>query len=283
MIIDAFLWAGEYDMALLRLLTLEPVVDHFIAVVCTRTHQGQLVEELPDFRDLINRFPNLHGHTVEPSMRMFRQGEWWERRESERGGAGSPWYQQIESQHRDAIADAVRAFTTDSDAIVMASDVDEIPDAGLVRALATPGFVCDQIPWWAFGMRFHSTALNLLHPQQPWWGTTVSRLADCRPQEMRDARTTIGTETATMVAIPAEHSSSVHLSWMGSDEERARKLATFSHAELVGQFDPVAARAHHLHPNGEALRLLAPEEVAALSWPSPLVDDSFAPPESWSA
>lgn len=290
-LLDVVLFAGERDMLELRLRTVGCAVDAVIAVACTKTHQG----DDADVEGITNAFYSAvlkanmprptHLHWVEPQLNLYDGtiGRTYVRPKDERGPAGSFWFQKVEQAHRNGCADAARWWSTDEDTIVCVSDVDEIPDVDMLQTLAR-GWVCDQSPWWTFPMRMHSTALDLLHPQQPWFGTTVSRLKDLRPQEMRDARTTIGLPNQSILPVGSDlsHSRSVHLSWMGTDEERATKLRTFSHAEHA-DWDHARGRAEQKHINGEQLVRFTDEQMAELWWPVPIADGSFVVPESWRA
>lgn len=275
MIVDAFLYAGERDMLELRMRTLRDVVDAFVIVQCNRTHQGDRIGSWGDYwaeGDLSADWPWLQrpwlSHLVEvPPLPA-----------GERGGAGSAHYQVIERQHRDGISAALERVIGSPcltpDTVVMVSDVDEIPDPTIVEHLAA---FCDgntATGWVVLQQRFHSTAIDLLHPHQPWLGTCAARMKDLAPQAMRDAR---GDYTKMAHCAPGGW----HLSWFGTDEERQRKLDTFSHAELRDTFDPTAARAHRRHSNGERLTELTPDEIRKLDWPAPIVDESFRVPAHW--
>jgi hypothetical protein len=283
MLVDVFLYAAEDRMLDLRVKTLEHVVDRFIGIVCERTHQNQewdfgvAVEQL--------REQGADVFVFEPSQKLERgpggaKGPIvWTREPSQRGPAGSPWFQHVERQHRNAARTALESRNiTSSHHLVMVSDVDEIPDPHVVGDVLSildvlpPGraATCEQ--------RFHSGALDVLHPQQPWYGTVICRASDVMPQLQRNARTTIGERHQEITPIPK---AGVHLSWFGTDAERQWKLDSFSHAELRGKFDPAAARRTLTHSNGEELRRLSLAEMQRLWWPRPLLDGSFDPPRHW--
>lgn len=289
-VIDACLFAGEADMLELRLRTLAPVVDHCVVVACTMTHQG----EPADREFIIAGFVRAYAaaaraprvvpaslHWVTPSRVLERQsGRLMERAPAERGPAGSPWFQHIEKQHRNAVADAVAEVTDNPDTVVMVSDVDEIPDPVVVDPLrAWPGTGHEDMRL-VFAQRFHSGALDMLHPIQPWWGTCVSRLEGMNAQQHRNDRSTIGMPDGGQNVIVWDRGG-WHFSWFGSDTERERKLRTFSHAELVGKLDVIEARKQNLHSNGEQLIAITAAESELLDWPAPLIDGSFPVPACW--
>jgi hypothetical protein len=291
-IVDAFLYAGETDMLELRVRTLGTIVDLFVPVICARTHQGDPVD-LPAVHESIDVAVGrvADAGTVSEFGDRRRRGlvshgfHFYATRwsiapyvvnpepipDGSRGGAGSRWYQFIERQHRDGIVRACDAAAVPADAVVCVSDVDEIPDP---RAIAGLRGRVDDGDWFVLEQRFHSTALDLLHPQQPWLGTTVTCRAALEPQRMRDAR---GDRDLTGQVSHGGW----HLSWFGTDVERSRKLDSFSHAELRDLFDPAAARQHLVHANGEQLRHLHVGEIGRLDWPAPIVDGSFPVPDHW--
>ncbi len=291
-LVDACLFAGEGDMLELRMRTLAPVVDHFCVVACTMTHQGEVADREQITSAFIATMIRVTGdglrvHAnlawVEPSRILERRRAILERPADERGPAGSPFFQHIERQHRAGVAAKVAEVVNgDPDTVVMVSDVDEIPDPAVVVHLRAWPVGGPQGPQahdrLVFAQRFHSGALDLLHPIQPWWGTCVSRLQGMNAQQHRNDRTTIGTPHQNVIVTDR---AGWHFSWFGTDEERDRKLRTFSHAELVGKIDVRAQRRQHVHANGEQLISLTVEDSELLDWPHPLIDGSFTPPPYW--
>lgn len=279
-VIDAFIWSGaarEYGMLDLRLRTLSKAVDAHVAVTATLTHQGEPVPEhgfpmIPDRGDgfVIERV-SFYRVEVDPLP------------DGDRGGVGSPHNFRIENQHRAGVTAALDwaatpplTLTADDtwstigpDDVILVSDLDEIPDPAtldrIVELVDLHGVV--GVP-----MRMHGFALDYLHPATPWVGTTAARRRDLDPQAHRDRR----------FALPRA-GSGWHFSWFGTDAERAEKLDSFAHAELRGKLDVAAAYEQGYHANGEQLRRLSVDEMAALRWPEPMVDGSFKPPASWYA
>jgi hypothetical protein len=269
MIIDAFLYAGETEMMELRLRTLDHVVDRFIPVQSTVTHQGQPIPASFLAYPIGPDIPACDPPRVIP-IAAYPEGA--------RGGADSPLYQQVERQQRDGVRQAVLdVLGTDAGhtPIVMVSDVDEIPSPDAVADLEELlELIAPPTGWLVLEQRFHSSHLDWLHPQQPWLGTCAARLTDLRPQAMRDAR-------GQRDRIGQVYDGGWHLSWMGSDEERQLKLDTFSHAELRGRYDPAASRALRRHANGEQLIPMTLAEIGTETWPAPIVDGTFNIPPDW--
>lgn len=240
MIIDAFLYAGEVEMAELRRRTLGPYVDAQVAVSASLTYQGA---QAPLY-DAPRGVPGVRV-VVDPSPEPFG----------------------IEAQHRSGLPQVVAAcLLPPLDAVLLVSDVDEIPDPTTldeIAAAAKAGPV--QVP-----MRMHAFALDYLYPLR-WWGTTASLFDEADPHRQRSVQR----------AIWPEAGHGWHLSWMGTPAQRARKLATFSHPELADvDLDECWRTATHV--TGHPLRRLAADEMAALDWPAPLFD-GFDTPEDWRA
>lgn len=297
MIVDACLFAGEHEMLALRLRTLAPIVDRFVVVACTLTHQAEPADRaLIDaaFQAAVRQAhvdPHVGLHWFEPSLLLQREGRLTMKRPAgERGPALTPWFQHIERQHRNAVADCVRcnladvppeASVPDPDEVIVAvSDVDEIPHPmAVAKAEATLSGVRPQLDRLVLAQRFHSGALNLLHPMQPWWGTCVSHLEGMNAQQHRNDRSTIGTPGQNVIVVER---GGWHFSWFGTDAERQRKLDTFSHAELRGRYDPTHGRQAGVHSDGQPLHRIDRADAArALDWPVPLTDGTFVPPSWW--
>lgn len=265
MIVDAFLYNGEVEMLELRVFTLAEHVDLFMPVVCSLTHQG-----LPTDLDAATRLPTLVGIGWEYKPKVHRPYVMRPARgfpRVERSVAGSPWFQLIERQHRAGIWYACNELGLAPTDIVLVSDVDEIPNPDVIPSVMAGGEV--QV----FEQRFHSDKLTLLHPQQPWYGTTVSNWRDCNPHDARQHRA----EMAETPGATIPHGG-WHFSWFGTDEQREAKLHAFSHGEIVGHYDPKLGREHGIHSNGEVLRHI---NLADYDWPKPMLTDTFDIPKEW--
>lgn len=240
MIVDAFLWNGETEMGELRVQALGAHVDRMIAVSCTLTHQSDLAPKIP---------PPGGVEWLTADAIPIPDG---------RGGQGTPYYQWIERQHRNAIVQL--AHSCGARDVVLVSDVDEIPFPATLPAITTAALhePC------AVPMRMHGFAVDYLYPAG-WVGTTASTVAALAPQAHRDWR----------YKLP-KAGDGVHLSWMGTLAEKQRKLESFSHAELH-DLDVEQCFTTATHANGEQLTRLTRGEVLALDWP---VAD-FTPPATW--
>ncbi len=256
MLVDAFLYAGEGDMAELRRDTLTGHVDRMVAVSCTLTHQGDPAHLEPPP-------PGIAWAVVEGernpdgTANFYVEGE--HRRAVPRSIERYSFY--VEGELRRSVPSAVGGWPDGT--VLLVSDVDEIPDPATLpevtaRARQTPV---------AVPMRMHGFALDYRYPG-PWRGTTACLLDGTDVQVLRERKSD----------LPAA-GSGWHLSWLGDSEYRHRKLATFLHTELAG-LDVDACWREGTHANGERLVRLTREEVAALDWPAPLFD-GFDIPASW--
>lgn len=241
MILDVFLYAGERDMAELRVQTMRDHVDTMVAVSCNLTHQSKLAHNYP---------PPSGCEWVIVEADPIPDG---------RGGHGTHWYQWIERQHRDGMRQAVVGASARD--LVLISDVDEIPDPTRLGELEK---VAQETPV-AIPMRMHGFALDYLYPR-PWRGTTASLVCDLAPQAHRDWRHRL-----------PEAGGGWHLSWMGDLDEKRRKLESFSHAELA-DLDLEDCYRNARHANGEQLIRIDPDDYF---WPAPMFDTFTPPPSWW--
>lgn len=158
MIIDTCIFSGEIEMLEFRMAILGPVVDHFIVVENTYTHQGEKRE----------------CSIIEPTNRVTT--------------VLTDFYsndpRSIETSQRDSIKDACSRFD-DSD-IVILSDVDEIPSRESVieaQGVLLPR-TCD--------LDFFYYRLNYLRPENcSLMISTVGHLRKIGGQLLRDLRGSI--------------------------------------------------------------------------------------------
>jgi hypothetical protein len=253
-------------MAELRYRTLRDVVDRFVPVVCSLTHQGVPVNlgEMTRLPDVMRDDDKVVEPFVVVPARTFNAGKG--------SVAGKPFFQLIERQHRAAVWTAIwTRVKPEVDDVVMVSDVDEIPDPDYVTEFYSALEQWNDHPF-VVAQRMHSDRLTLMHPHQPWYGTTVSRWHNCDPHRQRHGRD-------IMIEQGFTSGAGIHLSWFGTDEQRAWKVHAFSHGEVAATYDPTVGRQFGIHSNGEILdRVAFPGD---LWWPKPLTDGSFDIPQEW--
>lgn len=208
LIVDAFLFGGETDLLKIRLDYLSPVIDQAYAVQSDTTFTGE--ERKPvywlEWCKIVGdgNTQRFRAHLVkgeEIEKRVYPKDAW--RRE---------WYQ------RNAIVDALDEWDIPDDAIVLISDVDEIPHREAVKALAERGLQHGEIA--AFKQDFYYYNVNTKHPD-PWYGTkaaTARTVRELSPQAIRR------TMNVSFVLEPGGG----HYSYFMTPEQVQVKLASFA-------------------------------------------------------
>jgi len=198
MIIDSFIFSNELDMLKLRLNYLNPVVDKFILVESSVTHSGQTKplyfeenKHKPEFAEFLHKIEHIILNDL--------------------NGASHPWgYSWTrENTHRNAIIQGLKSVP--DDALVMISDVDEIPRLEKVGQVG--GYV----------QTFLYYYLDV-HTGQPWVGTvcdTAKNVLLKTPQKYRDER----------FMMDKVQNGGWHISFFMSPEEIQAKIQNFAHQE----------------------------------------------------
>lgn len=163
MIVDAFTFYNEIEMLKLRLEYLDPFVDCFIIVESTMTHRGEpkklyFSEHEMDFKPWLHKIKHV---IVEDNP-----------------NDKNPWSR--ENHQRNCIIRGLDGI--DDDAIVMISDVDEIPNPLVVKE-------CDTA--YSLNMITFNYSLKFIQTFEKWFGTVVTRKKDVMeksPQYFRDNR-----------------------------------------------------------------------------------------------
>lgn len=201
-IIDGFIFYNELELLEVRLYELEPVVDKFVLVEASHTHQGG---EKPLYFDENKSWFQRYNiqHIIVPTKHPVRPT------------AQEVWENEI--FQRDQIA---QGFTDFRDDIAMVSDVDEIPSREFVETLRKGR----RIPL-KLKQRMSYYFMNTVSPQMPWYGTTIvpSPVAkQVTPQKLRDC--------IHDPSMPSAESG-WHFSYLGTPEFIADKLKAFTHSE----------------------------------------------------
>lgn len=205
MLVDAFTFFNELDLLELRLAEMYDVVDLFVLVEAARTFTGRpkpLVYQAHRARfapwaDKIKVVSLVHFPDTAPDA--------WAR----------------EAVQRNAILMGLNGVP--DDALVMVSDVDEIPRAGAVRAAANVAGEGFQV---AFEMRHSLYHVNNVCYTMTWSGTQMATAGHVRrltPQGIRDRR-----------HVPAYlvHDAGWHFTGLGGVERLGEKIRSFSHTEV---------------------------------------------------
>jgi beta-1,4-mannosyl-glycoprotein beta-1,4-N-acetylglucosaminyltransferase len=196
MIIDCFIFYNELELLKKRLTYLSPVVDKFVIVESTVTFRGTPKELY--FEKNRSTFSEWEDKIVHVIVDDNPTGE-------------NPW--EREHFQRDCIKRGIKDF--DDDAIVMISDVDEIPNIKYIT-LPHESDIC------SFNMVAFQYSLEYVQELEPWFGTILTRkgiLTQASPQELRDRRW----------AFPFYRNAGWHFSSFGDETFIANKIRHFSH------------------------------------------------------
>lgn len=270
LIIDTFPINNELDMLAMRLETMDPAVDFFIAVEADVDHQDHpkpfhISEHLSRFdawsdKLVVVRATGMPTHAEDPD----------------------PWARELAQREyvHDGLLEIDRRVGLDADTIILHGDVDEICRPTFVRNVrpkppARPTVLPDRTldtGFVSFVQRGHFFAVDWLHPE-PWGGTVAGTLAQVarigKFHKMRNLRNW---------NVSVLHDSGWHFSWLGGKEAAQRKLGSFCHPEVaertaVGLADDRYLR-EGLHLDG---RKMAPVDVND-EWPAFIVERR-CPPE----
>lgn len=203
MLIDTFIFYNELDLLELRLEVLDEYVDKFVLVESEVNHIGE-------------RKPLFYAEN------KARYAKWNDKiihvvvsEEEMPGGQGlHPLVR--EDYQRYAITRALAEFP--EEALIMMSDVDEIPDMTKIRWEHLPHVACTVHMW----LYIHS--LDWISTDEPWFGTVITTLALFRkvgPFYLRNNRW----------SFPSYRFAGWHLSYFGGSKMVQNKLRTFSHSQ----------------------------------------------------
>lgn len=200
MLIDGFMFYNEFDVLELRLELLDRYVDRFILVEAELNHKGDPKELF--FQNNKERYAKwLHKitHIVVTAEESPKDRNCWSR----------------EKYQRDCV---LRGLTdVDPSAIIMISDVDEIPDLTKVPFEKLPHLIC------SVHMFMFEYSLDYMFTGEPWYGTVITNVETFKkfgPNHFRDNRW----------KFPAFQFSGWHLSSFGDGKHVWNKLTTYAHA-----------------------------------------------------
>jgi beta-1,4-mannosyl-glycoprotein beta-1,4-N-acetylglucosaminyltransferase len=201
MLVDTFMFYNEFDILELRLEVLDRYVDRFVLVEAEVNHVGG--SKPLYFEENKERFAKwLHKikHIVVTADEAPKDD--------------SPWAR--EKFQRECILRGLEDVP--NEAIVMVSDVDEIPDLSKVRYEQLPHLVCS-VHMWMFEYSF-----DYLFTGEPWFGTVITNcelFKRAGPNYLRDNRW----------KFPCFRESGWHLSSFGKSGHVRNKMATYAHAK----------------------------------------------------
>jgi beta-1,4-mannosyl-glycoprotein beta-1,4-N-acetylglucosaminyltransferase len=200
MLVDAFMFYNELDVLELRLGLLDRYVDRFVLVEAEVNHVGGAKELF--FQKNRERYAQWL-HKIEHVIVTA----------AESPTDANPWAR--EKYQRECIT---RGLTdVDPSAIVMISDVDEIPDLTIVRFENLPHII-NSVHMWMYHYSF-----DYLFTGEPWVGTVITNcelLKRVGVNTLRDGRW----------KFPCMEYAGWHLSSFGDEKHVLNKMRTFAHA-----------------------------------------------------
>lgn len=196
MIVDCFTFYNEIDMLKRRLRYLDSVVDKFVLVESTVTHRGEPKELY--YEKHKQEFSKWSDKIVHVVVRDNPEDE-------------NPWSR--ENFQRNCITRGL--VDVPDDALIMVSDVDEIPNKEFIRI---PSYVqlC------SFNMIAFQYSFKYIQTHEPWFGTVLCKksvLNHKTPQQLREARW----------SIPHYRNAGWHLSSFGDENFVANKIHNYAH------------------------------------------------------
>lgn len=198
MIVDTFSFYNEFDVLRKRLKYLNNHVDKFVLVESTVTHSGQPKELFFD------KNKNNFSEYLEKIEHIIV---------SDNPDDSNPWSR--ENHQRNCITKGLTSVP--DDAIVMISDVDEIPNVKVLDEFPKLNVETASVHMLAFQYSF-----KYIQNHEPWFGTAISRkstVVEKTPQYFRDKRW----------QFPYFKDSGWHLSSFGDAKHVYNKIKTFAH------------------------------------------------------
>ncbi len=213
MLVDCFTFFNELDMLECRLAYLQEKVDLFVLVEADITHSGKskpfYFEQNKDrYQKYLNKILHIK-ISIDPN-----EYDWLYRKEL--GFKNASW--QVENRQRNAILQGLEQLP--NDAIVMISDLDEIPELSAIdRALN----LLKQKNILAFetGQFLYNLGQRLV---EPWPATVITRkdlAKSITPQKLRDSKN----------SLPRILKGGWHLTYFADIEQIQTKIANFAHQE----------------------------------------------------
>lgn len=201
MLVDTFMFYNEFDVLELRLECLDRYVDRFVLVEAEVNHVGGPKELY--FQNNKERYTKWL-HKIEHVIVKANEAPTDE----------SPWAR--EKYQRECV---LRGLADVPDhAIVMISDVDEIPDMTQIPFEKLPHIVCS-VHMWMF-----EYSMDYLFTGEPWFGTVITNCELFKrsgPNYLRDHRW----------KFPCFRAAGWHLSSFGSPMHVWKKMSTYAHAK----------------------------------------------------
>ena len=201
MLVDTFMFYNEFDVLELRLECLDRYVDRFVLVEAEVNHVG-------------GPKPLYFNENKERYAKWLHKIEHVIVKADEAPKDENPWAR--EKYQRECILRGLEGVP--DQAIVMVSDVDEIPDMKLIPFEKLPHLICS-VHMWMF-----EYSLDYLFTGEPWFGTVITNcelFKRAGPNYLRDNRW----------KFPCFRTAGWHLSSFGSPMHVWQKMSTYAHAK----------------------------------------------------
>ena len=236
MLVDTFMFYNEFDVLELRLECLDRYVDRFVLVEAEVNHVG-------------GPKPLYFNENKERYAKWIHKIEHVIVKADESPKDENPWAR--EKYQREC---ALRGLVDVTDeAIVMISDVDEIPDMARIPFEKLPHLVTS-VHMWMF-----EYSMDYLFTGEPWFGTVITNCELFKrvgPNQLRDARW----------KFPSFRAAGWHLSSFGSPMHIWQKFQTYAHAKdaHIAHWTPDLLREmieSGMHTDGQTQLIPRPPEV----------------------
>jgi len=217
MILDCFMFFNEYDILEGRLEYLYDHVDYFVLVESNLTHSGKpkplyFMENMSRYSKYLDKILYF------PYAASAAKFDFTKLPDHDRDYDNGFW--KMENAQRNHINCALEFFP--DDAVVMISDVDEIPHKNCM-SIAKNSFA-DFGPLLAIQQIYYCYNFNQKYPD-PWHGTVIAECGYVKKHSPQFCRN-------NKYNIPAISYGGWHLTYWGTPEHIQSKLRSFAHQEL---------------------------------------------------
>lgn len=200
MLVDTFMFYNELDILEMRLTLLDDYVDCFVLVEAELNHVGGTKElYFEQSKERFAKWSDKIRHVIVRSEELPKDSNPWSR----------------EKYQRECILRGLEGLP--NEAIVMVSDVDEIPNLRIVSYEKLPHLITT-IHMWMFEYSF-----DHIFTGEPWFGTVITNCETFKqfgPNQLRDNRW----------KFPYFKEAGWHLSSFGDPDHIANKYKTYAHA-----------------------------------------------------
>ena len=206
-IYDGFQFFNELELLEVRFNELYDVIDHFVIVECTKTHQNNpkplyFLENKEKFTPFLDKV--IH-YIFDPEEYPY------------------PWY--IENEQRNQLKNA--SFTMQEGDLFLLSDADEIMKKESVKAIRDGNIpvdgACTSIMQMSYG--YINTVIESPWHHKGWRGTVILPYKEFSQKSLNEWR-------ALKDDLPRYENSGWHFSFLGGAKRVKQKLESYAHGEF---------------------------------------------------